>query len=151
VNREFKQCLDNKKIIPFERGKKLIRKELAIARDDLSDAKDGFNNKRYKWSTIQAYYAMFHSARALVYSQGYREKSHYCLAIALRALFLDEDKLDTQSLRDFINCMNLRESADYEAEFSEAGAKAVIVAAEKFGEKAVAILNATESNPEPSV
>jgi hypothetical protein len=25
-----------------------------------------------KWSTIQAYYAMFHAARALIYSQGQR-------------------------------------------------------------------------------
>ena len=150
MNREFKQCIDNKKIIPFERGKKLIQKELAIALDDLSDAKDGFNSQRYKWSTIQAYYAMFHGARALVYSQGYREKSHYCLAIALKALFVDEGKLDTQSVRDFINCMNLRESADYEAEFSEAGAKAVIVAAERFIEKAKIILNAMEPNPEPA-
>jgi len=148
VNREFKHCIDNKKIIHFESGNKLVRKELAVALDDLSDAKDGFNNQRYKWSTIQAYYAMFHSARALVYSQGYREKSHYCLFIALKALFVDEDKLDTKSVRDYINCMNLRESADYEAEFSEDGAKSVIVASERFIEKAKKILNAIGTNPE---
>ncbi len=79
---------------------------------------------------------MFHAARALIYSQGYREKSHYCLSIALRALFIEEGKLDIQSGRDFLNAMNLREAADYEAEFSEAGAKAVIAAAEKFIVKA---------------
>jgi len=37
--------------------------------------------------------------------------------------------------------MNLREAADYEAEFSESGAKAVISAAERFIEKAIAVLN----------
>jgi uncharacterized protein (UPF0332 family) len=83
---------------------------------------------------------MFHATRALVYSKGYREKSHYCLSVALRALFVEEGKLDAQTGRDFLNAMNLREAADYEAEFSEAGAMAVITAAEKFMEKAENLL-----------
>jgi len=66
MNQEFKQCLESRKIIPFARGKKLAEKELSIAQSDLSDAKAGFENQRYKWSTIQAYYAMFHAARALI-------------------------------------------------------------------------------------
>jgi len=75
---------------------------------------------------------MFHATRALVYSKGYREKSHHCLSVALKALFIDDGKLDAGSGRDFLNAMNLREAADYDAQFSEAGAKAVITAAEKF-------------------
>jgi uncharacterized protein (UPF0332 family) len=144
VNQEFKQCLENKKLIPFARGKNLVKKELSIAKSDLLDAKAGYQNQRYKWSTIQAYYAMFHAARALIYSQGYREKSHYCLAVALRALFVDEGTMDASLVRDFLNAMNLREAADYEAEFSQSGAKAVIASAEKFMKKAIAILGISE-------
>jgi uncharacterized protein (UPF0332 family) len=144
MNLEFKQCLENKKIIPFARGKKLDKKEFLVAKSDLSDAKAGYENERYKWSTIQGYYAMFHAARALIYSQGYREKSHYCLAVALRALFVDEGKMDAQLVRDFLNAMNLREAADYEAEFSQSGAKAVIASAENFIAKATAILDTSE-------
>jgi len=144
VNQEFKQCLENKKVVPFARGKSLVKKELSVAISDLSDAKAGYENERYKWSTIQAYYAMFHAARALIYSQGYREKSHYCLAIALRSLFVDEGTMDAKLVRDFLNAMNLREAADYETEFSQSGAKAVIASAEKFIEKAISILNISE-------
>jgi len=144
VNQDFKQCLENKKILPFERGKELVKKELSIGESDLLDAKAGFQEKRYKWSTIQAYYAMFHTTRALVYSKGYREKSHYCLSVALRALFVEEGKLDAQAGRDFLNAMNLREAADYEAEFSEAGAIAVIAAAEKFIVKAKGLIEIKE-------
>ena len=144
MNQDFKQCLENKKIIPFERGKELVKKELSISESDLLDAKAGFQEKRYKWSTIQAYYAMFHATRALVYSKGYREKSHYCLSVALRALFVEEGKLDAQAGRDFLNAMNLREAADYEAEFSEAGAIAVISAAEKFIAKAKGLIGIKE-------
>jgi len=144
MNPEFKQCLENDKILPFTMGKKLVRKEISVARSDLFDAKAGYENERYKWSTIQGYYAMFHSARALVYSEGYREKSHYCLAVALRALFVDKNKMDAQFDRDFLNAMNIRESADYESDFSQAGAKAVIASADKFIERAIAILGLSE-------
>ncbi len=57
MNQDFKQCIENKKIFPFERGKELVKKELSIGESDLSDAKAGFQEKRYKWSTIQSYYA----------------------------------------------------------------------------------------------
>jgi len=55
VNQEFKECLENSKIVSFPKGKNLIGKELSIARSDLLDAKAGYENQRYKWSTIQAY------------------------------------------------------------------------------------------------
>lgn len=144
MNQEFKQCLENRKIVSFPKGKELVKKELSVARSDLLDAEANYENRRYKWSTIQAYYAMFHAARALIYFRGYREKSHYCLSVALRELFVDEGKMDVQLVRDFLNAMNLREAADYEAEFSQSGAKAVIASADKFIEKASAILDISE-------
>jgi len=48
---------------------------------------------------IAAYNAIFHAARALLFSKGYVERSHVCLIIALRHLYRDElefiDYLDT--------------------------------------------------------
>jgi uncharacterized protein (UPF0332 family) len=75
---------------------------------------------------------MFHAARALIYSRNYREKSHYAISIVLKALFVEEGKLDIRYVRDFLNAMNLRESADYEADLSREGAEAVIKSAEDF-------------------
>jgi uncharacterized protein (UPF0332 family) len=141
MSQDFERCLESQKIIPFPSGKKLVRKEISVALSDLSDAKAGFESQRYKWSTIQGYYAMFHAARALVYSRGYREKSHYCLGVALRSLFVDEKLMEARLARDFLNAMHLREAADYEAEFSESGAEAVIASAERFIKKATEILS----------
>ena len=140
MNPDFNKCLENGKIIVFEQGKDMVRKEFSISESDLGDAKAGFQEKRYKWATIQGYYAMFHAVRALVYSKGYREKSHYCLSVALRTLFIEEGYLDSKSGRDFLNAMNLREAADYSAEFSAAGATAVIAAAEKLIVKSKVLL-----------
>jgi uncharacterized protein (UPF0332 family) len=94
MNLEFNKYIESDKIIVFPRGKELVKKELAVAQSDLEDAKAGFETQRYKWSTIQGYYAMFHAARALIYSRNYREKSHFAISVALKALFVEENKLD---------------------------------------------------------
>ena len=141
MNAEFNKLLETGKITVFPQGKDLVEKELAVAISDLTDAKAGFEDKRYKWSTIQAYYAIFHAARALIYSRNYREKSHYAVSVALKALFVEEKILDIRYVRDLLNAMNLREAADYESEFSESGAKAVITAAETFIAIAKSILS----------
>ena len=52
--------------------RRLVLKELDAAQSDL-DARDSLGGDKFKWTTIQAYYSMFHSARALVYWKGYRE------------------------------------------------------------------------------
>ena len=57
---------------------------------------------------------------------------------------MDEGKIDVQMVRDFLNAMNLREAADYEADFSQSGAKAVITSAERFIAMAMAILGIKE-------
>jgi uncharacterized protein (UPF0332 family) len=104
---------------------------------DLKDAKDSLKRKKFKWATIQGYYSMFHSARALIFSKGYREKSHYALLLALRELF--EEKLEN-TIERFEEAMDLREEADYGLRFSEEGAIAVIKGAKRFIEKTKAIL-----------
>jgi uncharacterized protein (UPF0332 family) len=147
MNQCCRQCLESNKIKPFSRGKRLATKELSVAGSDLSDARLGFGIERYKWPTIQAYYAMFHAGRALIYSRGYREKSHYCLGVALRELFVEEDLMDAQAVRDFLDAMTLREAADYEARFSQSGAAAAIGFAERFIETAMAMLSAPAFQP----
>jgi uncharacterized protein (UPF0332 family) len=144
MHNEFERCLKNGKLIPFTQGKNLVQKEIQEARNDIFDAKIGYESSRYKWSTIQAYYAMFHAAKALVYSEEYREKSHHCLAAALSVLFVKNKRLDVKSVRDFLNAMSLREAADYQSTFSQEGAGAVIASAETFIEKAVSILGISE-------
>ncbi len=140
MNLGFETCLEKKKIIPFSKGKSLINKELRTASEDLADGKFGLIHEKYKLSTIQGYYSMFHSARALLYSRGYREKSHHCLYVVLMALFVEEKKLEVESVEAFRNAMILREDADYRTSFSKPGAEIVIEKAEEFFKKAKEIL-----------
>jgi len=140
MNLEFQKALEKKRILHFSKGKALIKKELEAAKDDLNEAKDRLKNKKYKYATITAYYSMFHAARALIYSKGYREKSHYYLLVALQALFVDKGLIEDELAKDFHTAMVLRESADYHGEFSREGAESSIESATKFLQKAGAIL-----------
>lgn len=122
-HRDFERCLDKRWLVRMPEARYLVTKELEVAQDDLTEAKAGYERGSYKWSTIQSYYAMFHAARALLYSRGYREKSHYCLSIAIRHLFVNEGMLSETLIDNMDDARALREEADYRSEFSQAGAR----------------------------
>lgn len=140
MNEAFKECLKNRKIIPFPRAKGLVQKELAAAKDDLAEAKDRLKNGRYKYATINSYYSIFHSARALLYSKGYRERSYHCLSVALEALFVETAKMSIRFIGIFKNSMSLRENADYSSSFSKESAFLSISYAQEFLEIAITLL-----------
>jgi uncharacterized protein (UPF0332 family) len=132
MNPEFKDCLRKQKLKKFSRGKALVNKELKNAEEDLKTAKESFNNENYKWATIQCYYSMFHSARALLYSKNYRERSHYCLIVALRIFYGEKGLLSGNLIEGFQKAKALRENADYYDQWSKAGAEALFDLADKF-------------------
>jgi uncharacterized protein (UPF0332 family) len=120
----------------------LAPKELDVAKSDFEQAKISFkDNKNYKWSTIQCYYSMFHAARALLYINNYREKSHHCLIVAIKALYIEKKLLPVHLIEGMQKAKTLRENADYYDEWSEIGAETIMKLAEEFLEKAKQILN----------
>lgn len=136
----FKDCLAKKRIFKFCPAKYLIDLEIKESESDLLSAREEYSKSGFKWATIKGYYAMYHSARALIYSCGYREKGHYCLYLAIKELFVKHGKLDPRIAEDLNISMVLREDADYRRKFSEEGAKATIESAERFFKSAKDIL-----------
>lgn len=134
----FQKLLEERKIVRIEQDPALIVKEITAAKADLNDAKESLVLKKSKWATIQGYYAMFHSARALLFEKGYREKSHHALFMALRELYAGE--IERSLLQEFEHGMYLRQEADYGLKFSARGAQDVIETAEKMLGRVKAIL-----------
>lgn len=144
MNPEFEQCLKKQKIKEFSRGKMLVKKEMQTARSDMEQAKVSFENGSYKWSMIQSYYAMFHSARALLYARNYRERSHHCLIVAIRALYTDKGLLPTRLLEALKKGKTLRENADYYDQWSDTAAQKVLESADAFIKKTQELLGIYE-------
>jgi uncharacterized protein (UPF0332 family) len=90
---------------------------------------------------------MYHAARALIYSEGYRERSHYCLYVALQELFVDKGILAPEFVDSFRHAMSLRETADYRSDFSKEGARLVTESAERLLKKAIEILKGLQMLP----
>ena len=136
MNPEFEECLRRNKIRKFSRGKVLVAKTLGTAQHDLETAKKTLKDKGYKWATIQSYYSMFHSARALLYAKNYRERSHHCLIVAIRALYVETRFLPASLIEALGKGKRLREDADYYDRWSKEGAEFALKAAKDFTEVA---------------
>jgi len=140
MSRDYDWCLRKKRIVRQELAEDLIEPELTSAAADFARARKTFEEADFKWATIQAYYSMFHAARALLFRKGFREKSHSCLKSAIEALYVEAGLLEKKYLTDFDTTMLLRETADYKSDFSEEGAAASIECAERFIARAKELL-----------
>jgi len=129
---KWQDCLKRGKIKKFSRGQSLAGKELKLAREDLKYAQKSFKDKNYRWSVVQTYYSMFHSARGLLFNANYREHSHFCLAEAVRKLYVKKGLLSVLLLESLLEAKELREAADYYGDFSEINAKKLLEDAGNF-------------------
>lgn len=103
-------------------------KEYEVGKRDLESAEKSFADGNYKWATIQAYFAIFHAVRALIYKSGYREESHTALKLAFKGLYVETGKLSQTVFDALERGMDLREMADYKENFSQRGAENLITA-----------------------
>jgi len=125
-----RKLVEDRKLLKTRPDHKLVEKELAAARADLKDARDSLKFKKSKWATIQGYYSMFHSARALLFAKGFREKTHHALLVGIQELYVND--IERSLVQEFEHSMYLRQEADYGLKFSEGGARDVIETAEKL-------------------
>ena len=137
---EYDECLKRRKIKPFSRGSSLVQKELETGSSDLERARKTRKEGDYKWATVQIYYSMFHTARALLYAQNLREHSHYCLIAAIKTLYVETKKIPVYLLEALQEAKDLREAADYYNRWSEAGCEKLLKLAEEFLKKAELII-----------
>jgi uncharacterized protein len=129
----LRSLLDQKTIRRSQATREMVAKELEGARRDLEAAKKSLRADDQKWATIQAYYSIFHAARSLLYSKGFRERSHRGLLAALRLLY--PGKAVGSMFEDFSEAMQLREQADYGLVYSEDSARIAVEDAESFLEE----------------
>ncbi len=120
---EFERCLKQGRLVRFAASQGMVERELLAAKHDLEAASASREDGNDKWASIQAYYSMFHCAKALVLAKGYREKGHACLLVALRELYVKTDELDKRMADDLEMVMDLRMEADYGLTYSADGAR----------------------------
>ena len=64
--------------------KGIIDNLLEMAGSDLEEAERSYGSGSHVWASVQVYAAMLNLARAVLYSDGIKEKSHYCTVEYIR-------------------------------------------------------------------
>ena len=122
------ELLKKGRLVHARSNDKMVKKEFAIGKKDYASAMESLKAGNFKWATIQAYYAIFHATRALLYKHNYREKSHVALKLAIKELFINNKKLPFFVYDTLERGMELREMADYKENYSQSGAENLILA-----------------------
>ena len=87
----------------------------------------------YNASMMCSYLVMFHSARSILYRDGYREKSHYCVARYLESYVSGGDlEMDWIDLLDHYREQRHRNQYDLNLNASEKEAEDAFDAAKRF-------------------
>jgi uncharacterized protein (UPF0332 family) len=128
---DIHECFEKGYLRKIKPDKELLAKELKESNDDLKTAGENLENGKHKWSIVVGYYSMFHAARALLFSLGYREKKHFAISVVLEELS-KKGLLESKYLNYFSSAMEAREGADYSYKYSEDKAEEILEYAQKF-------------------
>ncbi|MBI5047139.1 HEPN domain-containing protein [Candidatus Micrarchaeota archaeon] len=85
----------------FERGllrkstieRQEIENQIKIAENYIKKAEKIFDKELFDICFLTVYISIFHSARALLYIKGYKERSHYCLFEFVCVEFKDDKEI----------------------------------------------------------
>jgi len=93
------------------------RQSMKRAEKWLEEAEKSLNNELYDSCLISSYLAMFHSARAVLFRDGWREKSHYCIARYLEEMYVKKGKLEREWIDLLDRLRETRHADQYEVSY----------------------------------
>lgn len=137
---DISECIEKGYLRKIEPDKKIIEKEINESMYDLEKAKKALSDNDFKWAIIKSYYSMFHAARAVLFSVGYREKRHFAVQVFLEDL-AKEGRIESVFVDYFSFSMESREDADYKYIYTEETASDILEYAEIFIERMKALLS----------
>lgn len=120
------------------------KESIAEARDWLSEARKNVEAEAYKSAISSLYLAIFHSARAVLFRDGVREKSHYCAGVYLEK-YVEQGVLEEDWVLIFDRMRSVRHTDQYSFQIhpSKEEVDSGIDIAGKFVNRMVKLLNET--------
>ncbi|MDP2926950.1 MAG: HEPN domain-containing protein [bacterium] len=114
---EYEECIKQgllRKVVPSHEkaGKGIIK-----ANKFLEQARKAFNIKAYDSCLLTCYQAIFLSAKSVLLKDGYREKSHACVARYLEENYVNAGKLDIKWVGLLDRFRDMRHDDEYNVFF----------------------------------
>lgn len=123
-----------------EKGRMSLKRSRAV----LEEAKKNLKSEAYESCVSSSYLAMFHSARAILFRDGVREKSHYCIARYLDRYVKKKD-LEEKWVDLLDRIRDVRHAGHYDLTYSSTKeeAKSCLDAARKFVQRMTSLFEKT--------
>ena len=136
------KCFADGKLKTVEPSKQKAEQSLELAKAYLVEARQSLDIGNNRLAMNGVYFTWFHAARAILFRDGIREKSHYCLEQYLKT-YATNGSLDKKWIVLFGRMRKKREESQYSlnpAPFKE-DIEGLLGLTEEFVEKITGILN----------
>jgi len=139
----FKDCIEKGLLKKLPASKDNAIRSINKAESWLKEAEKSFQGEAYDSSVLSSYLAMFHSARAILFLDGYREKSHACVARYLEEQYVNKKKLEKKWVELLDHHREIRHNDQYDLSFysSDEEAKEALESAGEFLQRMKHLLN----------
>ena len=113
----YNDCIENGLLrrIPPSRDKAV--QSLKKASEWLKESENSLKAEAYGSTILTSYMAMFHSARAILFFDGFREKSHACVSKYLEEKYVKTGKLDKKWIELLDHNREVRHDDQYNLSF----------------------------------
>ncbi|MBU2100218.1 HEPN domain-containing protein [Candidatus Micrarchaeota archaeon] len=147
---KIEDCLQQGLLVKIKSDAKKAKMSVEMAEHKLQIAEKEFDYKIFENAIISAYTSMFHSARALLFKDGFKERSHFAVFVYIKEKY--SEKIEKKYLTE-LNSLRLHRhdlmyGLEKPSEIQETEADSTIKVAEEFL-KAVKII-IQENKPESS-
>jgi uncharacterized protein (UPF0332 family) len=114
---DYDDCLAKGLIKKTAPSKDKAKQSLLVAGKWFEEAVVNASGHALRSSLLSAYLAVFHAARAILFYDGYREKSHACIARYLEANYVSKGKLESKWVQMLDHLRETRHTDQYSFDF----------------------------------
>jgi len=143
---DFEDCMREGLLRNVPPSKENADGSMRAANKWLEEAEKNLENEVFNSSVLSSYLAMFHSARAILFSDGFREKSHYCIGRYLEEKYVKKKLLESKWVELLDHIRELRHDNQYDINFftSRDEAESALKTAKEFLERMRILLKEKE-------
>ncbi|PIQ89714.1 MAG: HEPN domain-containing protein [Candidatus Omnitrophica bacterium CG11_big_fil_rev_8_21_14_0_20_42_13] len=113
----YNDCMREGLLRKIPPSKDKATQSLKKAREWLKEAENSLKGDAFNSSILASYMVMFHAARTILFLDGFREKSHACVARYLEEKYVKTGKLDKKWVELLDHNREIRHNDQYDLSF----------------------------------
>ncbi len=116
---KFSECIEKRLLRRVKPDAAKVAIALNISRERLLDAEISFEGQVYSATILLSYASMFHASRALLFKDGFTERSHFCLIEFVKEKYIQRGLINSKFAHLLGNAREERHEVLYGLEKTE--------------------------------